>query len=270
MKKVIRTPFANMYEDKRFGSQLVTQGIMWETATILEKDGDWLLCLLPDGYKAWTQDFSTCQLPAEREKETAKFPRVKIHTPFLPIFDNKELKGKRIAVAAVGANFPYLDRMDSLYHILLPDGRTGFMRQATLPVEAPRDIILHVANQLLGTSYFWGGKSENGMDCSGLTQMCFSIAGIPLLRDASQQLTMVKDAKIKLKDAKPGDLIFFQNEKGSITHVAIMRNSPEYIHSSGQVKINTFDPNAANYIKKLHTMLQGVYSIEKLINKDEV
>lgn len=267
MKKIIRTPFSNMYEDKRFGSQLVTQGIMWESAEILDRDGDWLKLQLPDGYIAWSQNFSTCDLDEDLEKELEKYPRLLIHTPFCPIYDNKELTGNRIAVAALGARFPYTDRMDDLYLVLLPDGRKGFLRQEALPVTAPRDIILHIADQLLGTSYFWGGKSENGMDCSGLTQMCFSIANIPLLRDASQQLTMVNDAKVPLEKAKPGDLIFFQNEKGSITHVAIMKDTPEYIHSSGQVKLNSFDPQATNYLEKLHTMLQGVYSIDKLLKK---
>ncbi|MDZ7796790.1 MAG: hypothetical protein U5N56_07010 [Candidatus Marinimicrobia bacterium] len=44
-----------------------------------------------------------------------------------------------------------------------------------------------------------------------------------------------------------------------------MRKTPEYIHSSGEIKINSFDPEATHYLKKLHDMLEGVYSIETLL-----
>ncbi|MEA3392054.1 MAG: NlpC/P60 family protein, partial [Candidatus Marinimicrobia bacterium] len=116
--------------------------------------------------------------------------------------------------------------------------------------------------------YFWGGKTENGNDCSGITQMCFTIAEIQLPRDASQQIKILKEYPVALKEAKPGDLAFFQNDKGNITHVAIMRRSPEFIHSSGEVKLNSFDPNAAHYSEKLDKMLEGIYSIDKLIGKE--
>ncbi|MBW6458212.1 MAG: C40 family peptidase, partial [FCB group bacterium] len=145
------------------------------------------------------------------------------------------------------------------------DGRHGHIRQKTMSVTDPRDIILCAAGRLLGASYFWGGKTENGPDCSGLVQMCFRIAGISLPRDARQQINVLKKHRVEIEKARPGDLAFFQNEKGNITHVAIMRKTPEYIHSSGEVKINSFDPKAPHYLKKLDDMLEGIYSIEHLL-----
>ncbi len=71
-----------------------------------------------------------------------------------------------------------------------------------------------------------------------------------------------------MNEAKPGDLAFFQNDKGNITHVAIMRRSLEFIHSSGEVKLNSFDPEAPNYSEKLDRMLEGIYSIDTLIGKE--
>lgn len=57
MKKIIKTPFANMYEDARFSSQLVTQGVMWEITEVLDRSGDWVKLRTPDGYEAWSQNF---------------------------------------------------------------------------------------------------------------------------------------------------------------------------------------------------------------------
>ena len=269
MKKIIKTPFANMYDDASFSSQLVTQGTMWEIVKVLETKGDWIKLRTPDGYEAWAQNFSTLDLTSELEKLIESLPKVMIHTPFLSLYDNKDMKAPRKAVAAMGAQFPYLKKKGDIYEVLMPDGSSAYMEQKALTVTDPRDIILCSAGKLLGCSYFWGGKTENGCDCSGITQMCFHIAGLELPRDASQQIKVLKKHPVELKDAMPGDLAFFQNAKGNITHVAIMRKSPEFIHSSGEVKLNSFDPNAIHYSEKLDKMLEGIYSIDMLVGKEK-
>ena len=268
MKKIIKTPFANMYEEARFSSQIVTQGSMWEITEVLDQIGDWIKLRTPDGYEAWAQNFSTLDLSKEMEKMIMSLPKLMIHTPFLPIFKTAGMKAPRKAVAAMGASFPYLKNDGDLYEVLMPDGSTGYLEQKMLTVSDPRDIILCSAGKILGCSYFWGGKTENGCDCSGITQMCFNIAGLKLPRDASQQIKVLKKYPVEIKNAKPGDLAFFQNDKGNITHVAIMRRSPEFIHSSGEVKLNSFDPKAPHYSEKLDRMLEGIYSIDKLIEKE--
>ncbi|MFO7841786.1 MAG: C40 family peptidase [Fidelibacterota bacterium] len=265
MKKIIKTPYANMYEDASFSSQLVTQGLIWDIAEVLDTKGDWVKLRLPDGYEAWSQNFSTLDMSEEVNAVLEILPRLMIHTPFLAVYDNPDMTGQRIGVLAMGASIPFLEQRDEDYEILLPGGRHGHIRQPKLTVRNPRDVILCSAGRLRGAAYFWGGKSENGCDCSGLTQMCFAIAGFSLPRDASQQIRLLKEHPVPLEKAKPGDLAFFQNEKGNITHVAIMRKTPEYIHSSGEIKINSFDPEEAHYLKKLHDMLEGVYSIETLL-----
>lgn len=268
MKKIIKTPFTNMYEDATFSSQVVTQGIMWEIAKVLDTKGDWIKLRTPDGYEAWVQNFSTLDLTSELGKMIDTLPKVTIHTPFLALYENKDMVAPRKAVAAMGAQFPYLKKTGDTYEVLMPDGSSAYMKQKALSVSDPRDIILCSAGKLLGCSYFWGGKTENGCDCSGITQMCFNIAGLQLPRDASQQIKILKDNPVELKDAMPGDLAFFQNAKGNITHVAIMRRSPEFIHSSGEVKLNSFDPKAPHYSEKLDNMLEGIYSIDQLFRKD--
>jgi cell wall-associated NlpC family hydrolase len=102
------------------------------------------------------------------------------------------------------------------------------------------NILTAAAFQFLNTAYLWGGKSVFGVDCSGFTQTVYKILGINLLRDAYQQATqgVVVDF---LQEARRGDLAFFDNAEGRITHVGILLNDHEIIHASGKVRIDPID-----------------------------
>jgi cell wall-associated NlpC family hydrolase len=100
--------------------------------------------------------------------------------------------------------------------------------------------IRQLALQFLNTSYLWGGKSIFGIDCSGFSQTIYKFLGIPLLRDAYQQAGQ-GEAVGFLEETRTGDLAFFDNEEGRITHVGILLNADEIIHSSGKVRIDKID-----------------------------
>jgi len=98
----------------------------------------------------------------------------------------------------------------------------------------------HLVYKFLNTPYLWGGKTVFGTDCSGFTQTVFKFLGIPLLRDAYQQAGQGESVGF-LEETKAGDLAFFDNDEGKITHVGILLNANEIIHSSGKVRIDKID-----------------------------
>lgn len=100
------------------------------------------------------------------------------------------------------------------------------------------DYLKTIAQKYLNAPYLWGGKSPFGIDCSGFTQVVFKIAGYHLLRDAWQQSTQGKPIG-KISEAKPGDLAFFLNKDGKITHTGIFLGGDKIIHASGKVRIDT-------------------------------
>jgi cell wall-associated NlpC family hydrolase len=97
-----------------------------------------------------------------------------------------------------------------------------------------------VYQHFLNSPYLWGGKSVFGIDCSGFVQQVLKMFGIKLLRDAYLQAEQGQPVQ-SLQEAKLGDLAFFQNEKGKVTHVGIMLDEGKIIHASGQVRIDTLN-----------------------------
>jgi gamma-D-glutamyl-L-lysine dipeptidyl-peptidase len=97
-----------------------------------------------------------------------------------------------------------------------------------------------IAMRYLNTPYLWGGKTPFGIDCSGFTQMVFKQCGVDLPRDAYQQA----EAGVAVSfvgETRVGDLAFFDNEAGRITHVGIMLENQKIIHASGRVRIDDLD-----------------------------
>lgn len=96
------------------------------------------------------------------------------------------------------------------------------------------------AKSFLNTAYLWGGRTHYGIDCSGFTQAVFKLQGISLKRDAWMQAEQGQVVDF-LTEARLGDLAFFDNAEGRITHVGIMLNNEQIIHASGKVKIDRID-----------------------------
>ena len=57
---------------------------------------------------------------------------------------------------------------------------------------------------------------------------------------------------------KPADLLFFGKNSQRITHVGLYIGDYKFIHCSGRVRINSFNPEDENYSAFLHRRLQAV------------
>jgi len=115
--------------------------------------------------------------------------------------------------------------------------------------------INELALQLLNLPYLWGGRSTYGLDCSGLTQLMYRMCGVSIPRDSYQQASMGKELDL-VEEALDGDLAFFQNEEGRITHVGVVLTGQDtstagkmILHASGKVRIDPLDQ-------------EGIYNLE--------
>lgn len=89
--------------------------------------------------------------------------------------------------------------------------------------------VVDQAMTYLGVPYVWGGKSPNGMDCSGLTQLAYRNA----LGKEIGVWTVAQESSgtvIPVSDAEVGDLLFWGSH-GATHHVAIYIGNGKFIHA---------------------------------------
>lgn len=82
-----------------------------------------------------------------------------------------------------------------------------------------------VAARLIGTPYRWGGRSGDGIDCSGLIQLALGFCGVPAPRDSDQQRALGRELPADAPLMR-GDLIFLAG------HVGMMADAETLLHAN--------------------------------------
>lgn len=99
-----------------------------------------------------------------------------------------------------------------------------------------RDDIVESAHQYIGVPYKWGGTSESGFDCSGLTRAVYLLNGIELPRSSYEQYN--EGDSIPKNKLQKGDLVFFiTNRSKRVNHVGIYIGDNEFIHAPSKGKV---------------------------------
>ena len=225
-------------KENRHGSEMVSQLLYNELYTVLGKAHEWVLIQTDfDQYEGWIQAKQFCGISEEEYKVLKAKQLYLTDKPIL------EYQGKFLSMGTPLYK-PHPDAVE-------------------MPSEFHPEMMVNYAKKMLNAPYLWGGRTAFGIDCSGLVQVCARLAGLLLPRDASQQI-QCGELVYFLQETQPGDLAFFGNEDGRITHVGIVMGYEQIIHASGQVRIDFLDQTGIfNKERGEHThLLQAIKRIK--------
>lgn len=105
------------------------------------------------------------------------------------------------------------------------------------------------ALKFLHVPYVWGGKTEWGLDCSGLVQLVMNLAQFSFPRDAWQQAETGKEISFDNSDPafEPGNLLFFKHPGKRIHHVGISLGGGQFVHASEWVRVQSLSADHPDF-----------------------
>lgn len=209
-------------------SEIVTQLIFGDLCEVIEEQGNWSKVRIDsDGYEGWIDSKQIVEI------DMIAYHRYKRERPIYVLEELAKVNtGEKLILLPIGARLPffekgYIEAGNVMWQFL---GRAGHY---------DKNEVLRIAKLFIGVPYLWGGKSQFGIDCSGFVQQVFKLCRKQLPRDAYQQEE--EGLSVEFEDTKPGDLAFFSNEKGKVTHVGIVIENQNIIHAHGEVRIDVLD-----------------------------
>ena len=273
-----------------YESALETQELMGTIVEIKGEKGYWREIVSPQPYQAWCTEKGIVEMSQEELDAYKAAPKCIFTDLYGHLYEEPSLKSAAIC-DLVGGDVMRLSPgqgkmrgsgLSGIPHkkgwtkVLLPSGKEGWVSSAqvkphdgffsiakgegdaqTLTDRQMEDIIAK-AFTLKGVPYLWGGMTPKGVDCSGLVRWSFIMNGIVIPRNASQIIYCGDE--VSLDAMQRGDLVFFgtpakDGKPQRVTHIGIYLGDGRIIHSSHMVRVNSLNPEDADYYENAHRLI---------------
>lgn len=215
-ERTVTAPVLDLRPRPDASASLDTQALYGEPVRIYERKDGWVwLQLQTDGYVGYAR--------ADGVGPNTSPPDHRVTALRAPVFSKADLKSPvdrflpmNACVAVMGRDCAYLRIGD---HAWLSDRHVA-------PVARKDADWVAVAERCLGAPYLWGGKTPDGLDCSGLVQIALHAAGLACPRDTDMQEQALGVSIDQNAQLRRGDLIFWKG------HVGVMRSETELLHAN--------------------------------------
>lgn len=223
---IVSVSWAPMRREPRHAAEMVSQALLGEILRIESETAgsgsQWVSVRTPDGYAGFVTagSFRRCS-DDEAADWMARADGFSVGTALQRPGDSAD---------AVPNHAPWGSRLqvdgDS---VVLPGGERVFPARASAIRHGAEVSVIESALSWLGTPYLWGGRTEQGADCSGFVQAVCALHRISLKRDSRDQFDA---GEVITGTAAPGDLLFFAWDDKPVSHVGLGLGEGRMIHAS--------------------------------------
>jgi len=249
---VVTVPICPLFLEPREGSELADEVLYGMVVTVLGEEKGWLRFRTRYRYEGFACPGALGEKDAIAWEAEARSVVIRSFADVLsePSYRSSVLVTLPRGAVLVGGAAAGEDA--AWRSVTLADGRKGFVRASALrPArnwneegeECTRRHLAEDALAYLGTQYRWGGKTPQGIDCSGLCSMTYLLNGLVIYRDASiREGFPVRP--IAAEAARKGDLLFWPG------HIGLYLGDGRYVHSTGKsggVLENSLRPEDPDY-----------------------
>jgi SH3-like domain-containing protein len=266
-RAIVNVSAADVRREPAHESEMLTQALLGAVLDVedLSDEGRWVRVRFDDGYRGWVRSWL---LTGASDEDAARWnagPAFVVGALRAEVLCEPHRGAEALAPVVLLGRLQEIGRTaDAAWsEVSFPDGRSGWVfseaRRAHFePSGDPREDALRAARGLLGAPYLWGGTTPAGLDCSGLTWIAWRLAGAPLRRDAWMQ---AEDARpVDGTRVRPGDLLFFGEPEGRVSHVALAESGRRFLHAQGFVRRHSLEPADPDFHPRLATLLRGAGS----------
>lgn len=199
----------------RDGATAVSELLRGETFHLLDETGGWAW-----GWCAHDRYVGHVRAEALAPPGPAATHRVVVRQAL--IFADASIKAPCLARPPMGARLAVLGEAGDLLRL-----EEGFIhRRHVAPIDAHQADPVAVAARLMGAPYLWGGRTGEGVDCSGLVQVALGMCGLIAPRDSDQQRAAMGSPVDPAGPLQRGDLVFFPG------HVGLMTGASHLLHAN--------------------------------------
>jgi gamma-D-glutamyl-L-lysine dipeptidyl-peptidase len=257
----VNVSVANIRKEPKEQAEMVTQAFLGTYLKVFDKERYWFQVQTPDNYIGWVEGMTIYRMNKKESDKYDKTLKIIYMKPYGFSYTDS-LQSATISDLTWGDLLMVNNVLNDYYEVLYPDNRKAFILKNEAiyyddwleNLSISQEKLVKTAQQMTGLPYLWGGTSWKGVDCSGFTRMIYQMNGLLIPRDASQQVYSgdLVDTSKGFEEMKIGDLLFFGEKSTTekperIVHVGMWIGNSRFIHSSGMVKISSFDKESPLY-----------------------
>jgi len=225
----IRAPVAPVRRHPAPDAPLDTQALHGERLRVFDQANGWCWAQLEsDGYVGY--------LPTDALGASGPEPTHRVAALASYVYPAPNIKQPPLARLPFGALLAIVDEHGGFAETT----DRGFVWRSHLqPVAQPESDFVAVAKRFVGAPYLWGGRTPDGIDCSGLVQAALAATGRAAPRDSDMQERLGEAVDPSdLAALRRGDLVFWKG------HVGIVLDKQRLLHANAYHMAVTVEPLA--------------------------